>query len=248
MNSNNTQKPEQSNSHIADSQDKHTYRLLGESGLVEDEEGNILDASDLSDPYSPSHQPASGITPEEISARLFTPSKKNKHPDWVAMYDPRYCGPSLEAYVEEMEKKYRESSLSSAQAHSDASSHTPAASPDNPSPSSDIPAIFLDVPTISSDSPTVFPGDPTVLPHTSAASPSHSTESSSPAPSHQANESASNADNDISSDTPESDAKKQVRFHYSKRAVIFYIIGAIFLLFYFVLLIRKLINEIAQLF
>ncbi len=85
--------------------------MLGESGLVEDEEGNILDASDLSDPYSLSHQPASGITSEEISARLFTPSKKNKQPDWVAMYDPRYCGPSLEAYVEEMEKKYRESLL-----------------------------------------------------------------------------------------------------------------------------------------
>lgn len=87
-------------------QGSHTYRLLGESGLVEDEEGNILNASDLSDPYSPQEQPSSK-TGKVSSTDWMQPSPGKTAPSlWD--YDPRYCGPDPYAWLEEMSKKEKE--------------------------------------------------------------------------------------------------------------------------------------------
>ena len=107
MNSNETHKSTQSNSPNGgngnETSKRHSYRLLGESGLVEDEKGNIYNASDIDD-FDDSEQRPS---PETIAAQLFPPSSgKPKHPDWAAIYDPRYCGPSREAYIDEMERRY----------------------------------------------------------------------------------------------------------------------------------------------
>ncbi len=86
-------------------QGSHTYRLLGESGLVEDEEGNILDASDLSDPYT-SHEQSSS---ETAKVSWMNPSSGKTAPSlWD--YDPRYCGPDPHAWLEERWKQYKESS------------------------------------------------------------------------------------------------------------------------------------------
>ena len=70
----------------SESSHKRRYRLLGESGLVEDEEGNIYDASDIDDSGNDGR-----LSSAEISAILF-PSKpaKDQMPDWAAIYDPRY--------------------------------------------------------------------------------------------------------------------------------------------------------------
>ena len=94
------------NQNSPDTPTTHTYRLLGESGLVEDEEGNIYNASDISDPYS--------LTKERVATPTFTsyvtpssdmPGRSNE-PDWAAIYDPRYCGPSREDYINRMHSEY----------------------------------------------------------------------------------------------------------------------------------------------
>ncbi|MCR5193344.1 MAG: hypothetical protein K6D59_08575 [Bacteroidales bacterium] len=86
-------------------QGSHTYRLLGESGLVEDEEGNILNASDLSDPYTSHEQPSS----ETGKVSWMNPSPGKTAPSlWD--YDPRYCGPDPYTWLEERWKQHKESS------------------------------------------------------------------------------------------------------------------------------------------
>ena len=78
------------------------YRLLGESGLVEDEEGNVFSASEFLDPSEREQLAVSDTfyaSPPDAGTE--------KMPDWAAIYDPRYCGPSREAYIEEMTRKYR---------------------------------------------------------------------------------------------------------------------------------------------
>ena len=111
MSPNDTHKPDKTNvpsinEETSDTPNEHTYRLLGESGLVEDEEGNLYNASDLTDVYSLTKpEPDTSPSTQSDSSSFFT-SKKPKQPDWYAIYDPRYCGPSREAYVEEMERRY----------------------------------------------------------------------------------------------------------------------------------------------
>lgn len=62
---------------------KPIYRLLGESGLVEDEEGNVYSASEVLD-------------------------EDETNPEyWNFYYDARYCGSSREAYVERMVRQSR---------------------------------------------------------------------------------------------------------------------------------------------
>ena len=137
------------------------YRVLGESGLVEDEEGNILSASevninyekpvrkteDKSDPeywyyeYNPRYCGPSREAFMEKMARVHARLAQNKkettekssqsstmqhfwqnsvqavledksNPSyWYYEYDPRYCGPSREAYMEKMAKMYRERTI-----------------------------------------------------------------------------------------------------------------------------------------
>ncbi|MBR5686487.1 MAG: WG repeat-containing protein [Prevotella sp.] len=85
------------------------YRVLGESGLVEDEEGNILSASEI-DGFEESEKRTHDT---ELSA-AFTESSfvsalddKANPAYWYYYYDPRYCGPSREAYMEEMARRHR---------------------------------------------------------------------------------------------------------------------------------------------
>ena len=137
------------------------YRVLGESGLVEDEEGNILSASevninyekpvrkteDKSDPeywyyeYNPRYCGPSREAFMEKMARVHARLAQNKKETtekssqsntmqhfwqnsvqavledksnpayWYYVYDPRYCGPSREAYMEKMAKMYRERNI-----------------------------------------------------------------------------------------------------------------------------------------
>ena len=86
--------------------DGHTYRLLGESGLVEDEEGDIYSTSEIFGYEDEDEKSASGSTSSSHSTSSSFFSSKPTHPDWYAMYDPRYCGPSREDWINEMEKRY----------------------------------------------------------------------------------------------------------------------------------------------
>ena len=89
---------ESNNSETSHSPNKHTYRLLGESGLVEDEEGNLYNA-DLSDLYS--------LPKEPLPEPLWQPETSGKTPPSYWDYDPRYCGPDPDAYLEERWKQYQ---------------------------------------------------------------------------------------------------------------------------------------------
>ena len=96
--------PYNGNTYVAP--DGHTYRLLGESGLVEDEDGEMYSASEICGEEEQSEKSASvsNSSSHTTSPSVFSP--KPTHPDWYAMYDPRYCGPSLEDWINEMEKRY----------------------------------------------------------------------------------------------------------------------------------------------
>ena len=91
-----------------------TYRLLGESGLVEDEEGNIYSASEVYGYDEP--KKSSGDTTDSPLKNSFVKNSfvsvlddKANPAYWYYYYDPRYCGPSREEYMEEMAQKYKES-------------------------------------------------------------------------------------------------------------------------------------------
>lgn len=94
------------------STDNSAYRLLGESGLAEDDEGNVFSASEIDD----SGEPGRSATPREALASLGKSSFVSALDDkanpayWYYYYDPRYCGPSREAYMEEMARQYRDPS------------------------------------------------------------------------------------------------------------------------------------------
>lgn len=85
--------------------DKHTYRALGESGLVEDEDGNILNASEVDDTDGRQKSDRSSASG---SFNYFPELEDKSNPAyWAFYYDPRYCGPSPKAYMEKMAMKYR---------------------------------------------------------------------------------------------------------------------------------------------
>ena len=67
------------------------YKFLGESGLVEDEDGNIFSASEID------------INDEEPVRKT---EDKSDPEYWYYEYDPRYCGPSREAYMERMARAH----------------------------------------------------------------------------------------------------------------------------------------------
>ena len=142
---------------------KPKYKLLGESGLVEDEEGNVFSASeveldfeenpqrktdDKTDPeywyyeYDPRHcGPSREVFMEKMASAHARIKERNQDTPtsnsqssllqrfnqnsvsavlenkgnpayWYYYYDERYCGPSREAYMEMMAKKYRNGELS----------------------------------------------------------------------------------------------------------------------------------------
>ena len=115
---------ESNNSETSHSPNKHTYRLLGESGLVEDEEGNLYNASDLSDPYSLPKEPR----PEP----LWKPESSGKTPPSLWDYDPRYCGPDPHAFLEERWKQYQADASHNSDEDQSSVKETPAdAAPDS---------------------------------------------------------------------------------------------------------------------
>ncbi len=84
------------------------YRMLGESGLWEDEEGNLYSPSELE-----GYEPADPALKEKIYERLKNFGVQNSlndktNPDnWFYDYDPRYCGPDREAWMEWMAARAR---------------------------------------------------------------------------------------------------------------------------------------------
>lgn len=233
------------------------FRSLGESGLVEDEEGNVYSASDFLDP-SEREQLA------DVANSFFPPaddSSKPKMPDWAAIYDPRYCGPSREAYIEEMTRQYQlrhagmmRSDSMSEQHQAEESVSTPKSTPSAPSfpgeesSSSDEESFFPDEepssPDEESSSPDAEPSTPdeeSFFPDEESSSPNDEPSSSDAA------SSSSDAENP-SPDNAGVGSENRPLFHISRKALVFYIIGAILLLVYFCFLIYRLISLIIHLF
>ena len=196
---------------------EHNYRVLGESGLVEDEEGNLYNASDLSDIYSLTKPESSTTTASQSASHSFFTNKKPKQPDWYAIYDPRYCGPSRETYIEEMERRYNtDPEFRKAQERHENSSQ---------SPTSDSKRSNTSTPSVQSSQEKSSLSDTPLQPSSN----------SNQIPS-------SNSDQNPSSDNPEYNTQNPCKIHISKCAILFYIIGALFLLVYFIHLIYKLIT------
>ena len=82
-----------SNNDTQNSEEKKVpkYKFLGESGLVEDEDGNIFSASEIDTNY------------EEPVRKT---EDKSDPEYWYYEYNPRYCGPSREAYMERMARAH----------------------------------------------------------------------------------------------------------------------------------------------
>ena len=74
------------------------YRILGESGMVEDEDGNTYSVSEI---YG--YEEVPGL---EVFKGTYPKEDKTSPAYWDFYYDPRYCGPSREEYIEKMVRKY----------------------------------------------------------------------------------------------------------------------------------------------
>lgn len=81
------------------SSDEPVYRVLGESGVVEDEDGNMYSVGEI---YGYEELP-NPIFPENSHS---VSEDKTSPGYWAFYYDPRYCGPSPEEYIEKMVRKY----------------------------------------------------------------------------------------------------------------------------------------------
>ena len=84
------------------------YKVLGESGLVEDEEGNIYSANEIF-PCKEKKESKKTATSALFSRNSFVSELDDKcNPaHWYYDYDPRYCGPDREKWMEEMARKHR---------------------------------------------------------------------------------------------------------------------------------------------
>lgn len=100
------------NGNKKDTPNGHTYRSLGASGLVEDEEGNIYGVDEI-DEWREPEDPEMKRRLEEFNKRIAKNSFISQLDDktnpayWAYYYDPRYCGPSMEAYCNKMAAKSR---------------------------------------------------------------------------------------------------------------------------------------------
>lgn len=86
----------------------HEYKMLGESGLYEDEEGNIYSASEIfgqddTGEAADETKSSTGITCNSFISEL---DDKSNPAYWYFYYDPRFCGPCREAYMEKMARMY----------------------------------------------------------------------------------------------------------------------------------------------
>lgn len=219
------------------------FRSLGESGLVEDEEGNVYSASDFLDP-SEREQLA------DVANSFFPPaddSSTPKMPDWAAIYDPRYCGPSREAYIEEMTRQYQlrhagmmRSDSVSEQHQAEKSVSTPKSAPSAP--------FFPGDESSSSDEEPFFPDDESFF---SDDEPSSSDENPFPPDEESSSPNDEPSSSDAENPSPDNagiGSGARPFFHISRKALVFYIIGAILLLVYFCLLIYRLISLAIHLF
>ena len=88
-------------------QKEPVYKVLGESGLVEDEEGNIYSVDEI----FPRKEQRKPITFPDFQRNSFVSELDNKcNPAyWHDHYDPRYCGGlSVEEWMDKMAEQYRE--------------------------------------------------------------------------------------------------------------------------------------------
>ena len=227
----------------SESSHKRRYRLLGESGLVEDEEGNIYDASDIDD-----SDREDWMSSEKITANLF-PSKpaKDQMPDWAAIYDPRYCGPSREAYIEEMTREYRRKHPTKAQDNESSGNITN-------SQSSGVIDDWLKHNNISTESDGETTGDVDAAQTSSSAPIGVVFGKGSPIHSESAEESSEEEkpgavqNPDLESKKKKHDPNNWFGLHLRTRDVVFYAIGAIALIAYFIFLIYVLISKVVDLF
>lgn len=88
---------------------KPIYRILGESGLVADEYGDIYDVTDVCGDEEPANPVIGGPMAEDSKKSSFVSSLDDKaNPAyWYYHYDERYCGCSREEYMEKMAEQYR---------------------------------------------------------------------------------------------------------------------------------------------
>ena len=87
----------------------HDYHMLGESGLMEDEDGNIVspaEAYGIEEVKFPT-DPNSAFNAFRKSSFVSSLDDKSNPAYWYYDYDPRYCGPDREAWAEEMALKHR---------------------------------------------------------------------------------------------------------------------------------------------
>lgn len=87
----------------------HDYHMLGESGLMEDEDGNIVspaEAYGIEEVKFPT-DPNSVFSAFRKSSFVSQLDDKSNPAYWYYDYDPRYCGPDREAWAEEMALKHR---------------------------------------------------------------------------------------------------------------------------------------------
>ncbi len=85
------------------------YHMLGESGLMEDEDGNIVspaEAYGIEEVKFPT-DPNSVFNAFKKSSFVSQLDDKSNPAYWYYDYDPRYCGPDREAWAEEMALKHR---------------------------------------------------------------------------------------------------------------------------------------------
>lgn len=224
----------------SDSPKEPTYRLLGESGLVEDEEGNIYSASEI---YGDDEETESNnLSNAELFPEL---SKTSTTPDWAAIYDPRYCGPSREAYIDEMTKRYNARSSTKPQPQSGTSNSVQPQSGTSNSvqpqsgTSSSKQAWSGSSNSIQHQSGTIIP------PPAIVSKDSDTTTSSEQLP----QEKQTSTDRDRNeSDNPQPNRENKIKIHLSTGTIIFYTVGLIALIAYFIFLIYQLIQQIAQLF
>lgn len=233
-----------------DSPNEHTYRSLGESGLVEDEEGNIYGADEV---YGPYDDEPGRLSSEEISARLF-PKKPATHPDWVAIYDPRYCGPSLEDYINRMERLYsdpdyrrRVEEQEAALFHGADGESTDSRATDGHESTTN----FDDTDDTDNYEDTINMSGSYDLGISSESEQQQSSKSEQQQSSGSDKQPSSESEQQPSSDSSSKDSptpKYWLGVPVSRRTLIFYFVSILFFLFYVVLLIIKLVKEVIHLF
>lgn len=266
MTDNNDKKHNDTKAHVASGDEnpssnssRSKYRLLGESGLVEDDEGNVFSASETDD-----SEGGDVLSSSEISSRLFPAKPENdKMPDWAAIYDPRYCGPSREAYIEEMERRYksRQAGNCPSQAdntnngggesnndysnHVDTTKDTSGHINDDASVKSNK-TNGSDVRDTKEKESAPWVTTPWAIGTMGVATSSVGTESSEAAS--KGGKAASEDDQKFAPKKSKHDPNNWFGLHLRTKDVVFYFIGAVLLIAYFIFLIYILIKDIAKLF